>query len=607
MDEGGDCLGEAAGPMLAASLFVPLGVLSGFSSVKGRGGASPPPREVTGALFAAGGVGSVRGVATLPRGGRVHPLGSARGYAARDRRAPLPIEGCFVAGTDVWTSAGFVPIERVGLGQRLRTFGDEACAREFDGSALRVYSLELVTEARPIEIETLRPRGWLDEAHVGTSKSVRLRLPEINAEGEAYLTSVRPAPIVADGPGCVVLSTYARDGVTDVLDLRVEGVDEVLGVTANHPIYSVDRDDWIQAGELRSGEWVKTLRGRARVREATVRSGAHRVYNLEVERVHVFHAGRARILVHNNERYGPDGDDEAIRSELRELMHSVALDPLGLAWVPGVFSERALLTRYLDEGGWVDEPSDWVDPTLWNPISDERVERVTRSIQHLIDMTGPPDVLGSVLVGGDLPGLGASGRDQMSIAFIDTNDMSAMFDVSGDDLIDQKSLIRDVAAQTPSDAILIVRHDTPFPAKPWGSIQERSSRLDDGTVVMQMWTDTPWSAPMNVRVRLLTARFRLIAAKSPGQPTPSLERRVEVKPVFMASTWRSVAEAIGARVYFMAPDYWVFFKPEAPKVWSSTWSHVDGELSRRWTSFYADYFAWNINFQRPRVFLDPEE
>ncbi len=69
-----------------------------------------------------------------------------------------------------------------------------------------------------------------------------------------------------------------------------------LGVTANHPIYSFDRDDWVAAGELRIHEKVRTLDGTATLTSKSKRPTRETVYNLEVHRVHAYHVSQFGIL-----------------------------------------------------------------------------------------------------------------------------------------------------------------------------------------------------------------------------------------------------------------------------------------------------------------------
>ena len=47
----------------------------------------------------------------------------------------------------------------------------------------------------------------------------------------------------------------------DVLSVRLSDQPAALGVTAQHPVYSLDRGDFVAAGELSAGERLATLAG----------------------------------------------------------------------------------------------------------------------------------------------------------------------------------------------------------------------------------------------------------------------------------------------------------------------------------------------------------
>lgn len=72
-----------------------------------------------------------------------------------------------------------------------------------------------------------------------------------------------------------------------------------LGVTNNHPIYSLSKGDWQHAGHLEIGEEVLALYGNVKVvskeRDLTIQP----VYNLEVKDLHNFLVGDVGVVVHN--------------------------------------------------------------------------------------------------------------------------------------------------------------------------------------------------------------------------------------------------------------------------------------------------------------------
>jgi hypothetical protein len=76
---------------------------------------------------------------------------------------------------------------------------------------------------------------------------------------------------------------------------------QVIGTTSNHPFWSVDRREYVQAGKLELGERVLTYSGDTkRVLSKLARPGPQPVYNLEVFAEHVYYFGKDGVLVHNS-------------------------------------------------------------------------------------------------------------------------------------------------------------------------------------------------------------------------------------------------------------------------------------------------------------------
>ena len=103
-----------------------------------------------------------------------------------------------------------------------------------------------------IEIVTLKSPEWLAETGAKPGVWIPYDLPEMGIEGPAKVLSIGPCPAIKPGLGRVVLSTYHRFA-NNVMEMHVEGDDgsgEVVEVTANHPVFSVDRGEWVEVGEL---------------------------------------------------------------------------------------------------------------------------------------------------------------------------------------------------------------------------------------------------------------------------------------------------------------------------------------------------------------------
>jgi hypothetical protein len=84
-----------------------------------------------------------------------------------------------------------------------------------------------------------------------------------------------------------------------VLRLFVSGQKKSIGVTPNHPIFSLSRNTWVPAGKLRIGEKLKTKTGVVVVKRLQ-KGGKKEVYNLEVHQARTYFVGKTSILVHNS-------------------------------------------------------------------------------------------------------------------------------------------------------------------------------------------------------------------------------------------------------------------------------------------------------------------
>jgi len=64
------------------------------------------------------------------------------------------------------------------------------------------------------------------------------------------------------------------------LELRVEGIDRVLAVTAGHPIAT--EWGWVEAGMIRAGDMIRTRQGLRKVVHVSVRRGTRRAYDVTI-------------------------------------------------------------------------------------------------------------------------------------------------------------------------------------------------------------------------------------------------------------------------------------------------------------------------------------
>ncbi|MFG1778414.1 polymorphic toxin-type HINT domain-containing protein [Micromonospora sp. NPDC049048] len=101
-----------------------------------------------------------------------------------------------------------------------------------------------------------------------------------------------------------VTHTIRTDSDKEYVDVTVEGTDgdDTLTTTDHHKFWSVTRESWVDAGDLKPGELLRTSAG-TYVQVGAVRKyhAEHVTYDLTVDDIHTYYvvAGDAPVLVHN--------------------------------------------------------------------------------------------------------------------------------------------------------------------------------------------------------------------------------------------------------------------------------------------------------------------
>ena len=211
---------------------------------------------------------------------------------------------CFTAGTEIKIAEGFVAIETVRVGERVLTDSD-ATETKVDPQTWRLVTLRLKGVGEDVfEIECLRPLGWLQENSLKPGSRVHFAVSEMGIDGDAEVIDVAACPAIATGSGRVVLMTVTHFNPT-VLELTLAGLGKPLEPTATHRLFSADRNDWVQAQELRVGEHLKTADGAVEINAIARKPGVHRVYNIEVETEHRYLVSKLQVVSHNACAQGP--------------------------------------------------------------------------------------------------------------------------------------------------------------------------------------------------------------------------------------------------------------------------------------------------------------
>ncbi len=138
-----------------------------------------------------------------------------------------------------------------------------------DPKSLRVISAEMPEgEGEVLHVELLRTEAWLQENR--DQNALWLQFDELGIKGWATILSVHAAPSFAPSPETdahLVTGRFVHETAVsyDLAIVDHTGTQvETIGTTGNHPFWSEDRQDYVQAGQLQPGErlrqWPNPLR-----------------------------------------------------------------------------------------------------------------------------------------------------------------------------------------------------------------------------------------------------------------------------------------------------------------------------------------------------------
>jgi hypothetical protein len=215
-------------------------------------------------------------------------------------------------------------IEQIRVGQRVIAGNPERADARFaadtavDPATWRL--LRLHAEDRwedgtldTIEVETLQESQWIESQHAVPGAAVPLPVDLVEmgmpATLRARVVAVEPCPSIAQGPGRVVLTTinHLNRYVFRLSLIDSSGRTETVGVTGFHKFYSEDRKTWVEVEDLHLGEHVPGASGLLTVSTIARAPGVERVYNITVDREHVYHVSALGALVHNMCGVGTNG------------------------------------------------------------------------------------------------------------------------------------------------------------------------------------------------------------------------------------------------------------------------------------------------------------
>ncbi|PHQ33165.1 polymorphic toxin-type HINT domain-containing protein [Rhodopirellula bahusiensis] len=197
-----------------------------------------------------------------------------------------------------------LPIAEVPLGSRIdsknpEAFGAENPIPDAHESTWRLLSAEIEREdGARIEVELLRPLTWIEEQGFQAGAHLYLQLEELNVAGWATIRSIESCPPLSDGHGNLVTGRFVTRGATNLVEATFSD-GTILNGTSIHPVWSLDRLEWVPLGELEIDEQVHSNDGPLQLVSRAFHHQPTDVYNVEVDCEHVYRVGDAGILVHN--------------------------------------------------------------------------------------------------------------------------------------------------------------------------------------------------------------------------------------------------------------------------------------------------------------------
>jgi len=197
-----------------------------------------------------------------------------------------------------------IPIETIQVGERVLL--DENPVEPFDDSfgtvdsaTWRKITLRESGKNGVSEVVLLRPASWIAARVDNAGKTIHISVPEVGIVDKADVVAIEACPEIEAGAGAVVIGAFSHPEAP-ILDLHVEGLLEPIRATPNHPFWSIDRMEFIEAQALHPGERLRGWAGRAiTVVDVQQRHELAHVFNLEIQGQHVYRVSPSGVLVHN--------------------------------------------------------------------------------------------------------------------------------------------------------------------------------------------------------------------------------------------------------------------------------------------------------------------
>ena len=154
------------------------------------------------------------------------------------------------------------------------------------------------------QVELIRPLWWFEQEGAEEGKTIHIDMPEVAIVGDMKVVKIEETTCDSreKREGCQpITGRFIHEGAT-LIELEWENGHK-LQSTPNHPFRSLDRNDWIQAQDIRPGETMATKDGSLKLKAIHPVPGLHKVYNIETYRDHTFFVGDDAMWVHNSQNY----------------------------------------------------------------------------------------------------------------------------------------------------------------------------------------------------------------------------------------------------------------------------------------------------------------
>lgn len=245
-------------------------------------------------------------------------------------------------------------IENIRIGDRVAGINPEYSteyrknAKDPDQASWYLLKMQMVkSDGKSLYVELLRPQVWIEEEKSKVNGKIFLTLSELGAFGLADILAIEPSPPIHPGNGNVVTGRFIHEQA-DIIDLYIEGVIAPIGCTPNHPFWSVERNQFIEAEQLQPNERLKISNGdTVRFLRSIPRKEQETVYNIEVHNEHVYEITSSGILVHNAYHHAipkflgghVSQDLVSIPTVIHQKYHSLLTDALNAKGIPKAVRE----------------------------------------------------------------------------------------------------------------------------------------------------------------------------------------------------------------------------------------------------------------------------